>query len=74
MLGTLLEAIAAERARSGAGGGGRYESEPPWEEPRARRRGFRLGGCLLRIGGLMFLLIAAAVIFLLMVFGGLVIG
>lgn len=72
LLETLLEAISADHARSGAGG--RYESEPPRAAPRARRRGFPLGGCLLRIVGLVFLLIVAAVIFLLMVFGGLVIG
>ena len=66
----LTEAIE-ERSRAG----GRYEAgEVAWPEPRARRPGFPVAGCLGRIVGLVFLLIAVVVIFLLLLFGGFFIG
>jgi hypothetical protein len=66
-LGELLEEITEERSRTGADG----EAELPWAEPpRARRPGFPIAGCLFRIVGLVFLLIAAAIIFLFLLFGG----
>ena len=65
-LGDLLEEITVERGRAG----GRYEAEVPWAEPRARRPGFPLAGCLVRIVGLVFLLIAATIICLFLLFGG----
>jgi hypothetical protein len=68
-LGELLEKITEGRARTG----GRYEAEVPWAEPPARR-GPPLAGCLLRIAGMVFLLIVAAVIFLLMLFGGFIVN
>ena len=68
-LGELLEEFTKERARAG----GRYEAEVPWAEPRTRRGGFPLGGCLIRIVGLVFLLIAAGILFLFMLFGGFII-
>jgi hypothetical protein len=69
-LGELLEDITEERARAR----GRYEAEEvPWAEPRARRPGFPLAGCAVRIVGLVFLLIAAAIVFLFLLFGGFVI-
>ena len=54
-----------------------YEVEDaPWvwrpEEP--RRPGFPLAGCLVRIVGLVFLLIAAAIIFLFLLFGGFIVN
>ena len=72
-LGELLKEIIEERARGRA----RYEvEEPPWVgrpvEP--RRPGFPFAGCLIRIVGLVFLLILAAVIFLFLLFGGLIIN
>jgi hypothetical protein len=48
--------------------------EMPWPEPRARRPGFPVVGCLGRIVGLVFLLIVMVVIFLLVLFGGFFIG
>jgi hypothetical protein len=68
-LGELLEEIAGERDRA------RYEAdEVPWaEEPRIRPPLFPLAGCLVRIVGLVFLLIAAAIIFLFLLLGGLII-
>lgn len=69
-LGDLLEEITRERARTRP----RYEvEEVPWAEPPARRSGFPLGGCLVRIVGLVFLLIAAAIIFLFLLFGGFIV-
>jgi hypothetical protein len=66
----LLEDITVERA----GARGRYEAEEvPWAEPRAPRPGFPLAGCVVRIVGLVFLLIAAAIVFLFLLFGGFVI-
>jgi hypothetical protein len=67
-LGELLEEIAEERARAG----GRDETEAPWAEPPARR--LPLAGCLLRIAGMVFLLIVAAIIFLVLLFGGFIIN
>jgi hypothetical protein len=65
----LLEEITEERAR------GRARSEvedAPWARRPAesRRSGFPPAGCLIRIVGLVFLLIAAAIIFLFLLFGG----
>ena len=69
-LGELIEEIARERARTRA----RYEvEEAPWTEPPARRPGFPLAGCLVRIVGLVFLLIAAAIVFLFLLFGGFIV-
>jgi hypothetical protein len=65
-LGELLEDLVEERARAGR----RYEAEAPWAEPAARRPGFPLGGCLVRVVGLVFLLIAAAIISLFVLFRG----
>jgi hypothetical protein len=65
----LLKEITEERARGRA----RYEVEDaPWARRPAepRRPGFPLAGCLVRIVGLVFLLIAAAIIFLFLLFGG----
>ena len=70
-LGELLEEIADERARGRA----RYEVEDArWAKGPAepRRSGLPLAGCLVRIVGLVFLLIAAAIIFLFLLFGGFV--
>jgi len=46
--------------------------DAPWGRRPAepRRPGFPLAGCLVRTVGLVFLLIAAAVIFLFLLFGG----
>jgi len=71
-LGELLEEITGERARARA----RYEiEEVPWTERRAepRRPGFPLAGCLVRVAGLVFLLIAAAIIFLFLLFSGFIV-
>jgi hypothetical protein len=69
-LGELLEEITRERARTRP----RYEvEEVPWAEPPARRPGFPLGGCLVRILGLGFLLFLAFVIFLFLLFGGFIV-
>ena len=69
-IGDLLEELARERARTRA----RYEvEEVPWTEPRARGSGVPLAGCLVRIVGLIVLLIAAAVIFLFLLFGGFIV-
>ena len=71
-LGELLEEITEERARARA----RYEvEEVPWTERRAepRRPGFPLAGCLIRVVGLVFLLIAAAIIFLFVLFSGFIV-
>ena len=69
-LGELLEEITRERARTRT----RYEAEEvPWAEPRPRGPGFLLGGCLVRIVGLVFLLILAAIIFLFLLFGGFIV-
>lgn len=71
-LGELLEALAEERAR------GRAPSEvedAPWV-PRAAeppRSGFPLAGCLVRSVGLVLLLIAAAIIFLFLLFAGFIV-
>ena len=72
-LGELLEEITEERARGRA----RDEVEDaPWtrrpEEP--RRPVFPIAGCLIRGVGLVFLLIAAAILFLFMLFGGFISG
>ena len=69
----LLEEISEGRARRRA----RYEvEEAPWARPRAksRRSGFPLAGCLVRIVGLGVLLVAAAIIFLLLLFGGFIVN
>ena len=68
-LGDLLEGLAAERARTRAG----YEAEVPWPEPRLRRPGFPLVGCLFRAVSLVFLLIVAAIILLFLFFSGFII-
>ena len=71
-LGELLEEITEARARGRA----RYEVEDaPWARRPAepRRPGFPLAGCLVRIVGLVFLLIAAAIIFLFLLFGGFIV-
>lgn len=71
-LGELLEEITEERARGRA----RYEVEDaPWaSRPAEPRPGFPLAGCLVRIAGLVFLLIAAAIIFLSLLFGGFIVN
>jgi hypothetical protein len=64
----LLTEITEERARGRA----RYEVEDaPWARRPAepRRPGLHLAGCLIRIVGLVFLLIVAAIIFLFLLFG-----
>ena len=71
-LGELLEEITEERAR----GRVRYEVEDaPWPTRPAEppRSGFPIAGCLVRIVGLVFLLIAAAIIFLFLLFGGFIV-
>lgn len=68
-LGELLGDMLEERARGRA----RYEAEEvPWAEPRIRRPAFPVGGCLVRIVGLVFLAIVAVIILLFVLFGGLV--
>jgi hypothetical protein len=68
-LGELLREMIDERARARAG----YEAdEVPWVEPRIRPPAFPVGGCLVRIVGLLFLVIVAVVILLSLLFGGLV--
>ena len=69
-LGELLEEFTEARARAG----GHYDAEVPWAEPPTRRVGFPLGGCLIRIVGLVFLLIVAVILFLFILFGGFVIN
>ena len=69
-LGDLLEEIAGERGRTR----GPYEPEVPWVEPTVRRVGLPLAGCLVRIPGLIFLLIVAAIMFVFLLFGGFVVG
>ena len=72
-LGELLEEITDERARGRA----HYEVEDaPWatRPAEARRPGFPLAGCLVRIVSLLFLLIAAAIIFLFLLFRGFIVG
>jgi hypothetical protein len=71
-LGELLEEITEEGARGRA----RYEVDTPWARrpAEARRPGFPLAGCLVRIVGLVFLLIAAAIIFLFLLFGGFIVN
>ena len=69
----LLEEIAEERAR----GRRRHEVEDePWTRRTTEPRppGFPLAGCLVRIVGLVFLLIVAAIIFLFLLFGGFIIN
>ena len=71
-LGELLKEIT-ERARDRT----RYEVEDAsWARRPAepRRPGFPLAGCLVRIAGLVFLLIAAAIIFLFLLFGGFIVN
>jgi hypothetical protein len=70
-LGELLEEITEERARARP----RYEVERvPWPERGADSRpGFALAGCLVRVAGLVFLLIAAAIIFLFLLFSGFIV-
>ena len=65
-LGELLEEITREDARG-------YGAEVPWAEPPARRPGFPLAGCLVRVLGLLLLLFAAAIVFLFLLFGGFII-
>jgi hypothetical protein len=67
-LGELLEELARQRARAG----GPYEAEGPWVTPRTHRGGFPLGGCLIRIASLAFLLLAAFILFLFLLFGGII--
>ena len=67
-LGELLEEFAEERARARAR---REVDAAPWPEPPGRRLGLPVAGCLVRVIGLVFLLILAAVIFLFLLFGGL---
>ena len=72
-LGELLEEITHERAR----GRSRYEVEDtPWARRPAEApgSGFPLAGCLVRIVGLVFLLIVAAIIFLFLLFGGFILN
>jgi hypothetical protein len=66
----LLEAITVGRASAD----GRDEPEAPWVEAPPRRPGFPLAGCLVRLVGLGFLLVAVVIIFLLMLFGGFIIN
>lgn len=70
-LGELLTEIIEERVRAR----GRYGAEEvPWAEPRAPRPGFPLAGCFVRIVALVFLVIAAAIIFMFLLFGGFIVG
>ena len=68
-LGELFEEITEARARAG----GRDEADLPWAEPRAHRPGFPLAGCLVRVVGLVFVLIVAAILLLFLLFGGILI-
>lgn len=68
-----LAELLAELAEAHASGRGRHETvEVPDERPetRARGGGFPFAGCLIRIVLLVFLLFAAAVVFLFVLFGG----
>jgi hypothetical protein len=67
-LGDLLEEITEARARRDASV---EMDETPWAGPPRRGIGFPLAGCLVRILGLGFLLLVAFVIFLFLIFGGL---
>ena len=68
-LGELVEAMTA-RARAR----GRPEAdEMPWLDSPVRRPGFPILGCLGRIVGLVFLLVALAVIFLFLLFAGVIV-
>lgn len=70
-LGELLEEISEARVRTRAP----YEGdETPWAEPPRRGVGFPLAGCLIRILGLGVLLFLAFVVFLFLLFGGLIGG
>ena len=72
-LAELLTEMAEERARARA----RHDAEDvPWTERRTDRPAFPvifpIGGCLVRIVGVVFLVIAALVLLLFVLFGGLV--
>ena len=70
-------AVADELALPKARGRARSEVKgAPWARRPAgpRRPGFPLASCLVRIVGLVFLLIAAAIIFLFLLFGGFIIN
>jgi hypothetical protein len=70
-LGELLEEISEARAHTRAP----YEvDETPWAGPPRRGVGFPLAGCLIRILGLGFLLFLAFVVFVFLLFGGLIGG
>jgi hypothetical protein len=64
-LGELLGEMVEERARAP------YEAEEvPWPEPRIHPPAFPLGGCLVRIVGLVLVVIVAVLILLFLLFGG----
>ena len=67
----LLEEITEAHARRRAP---RAVEVPPWAEPPRRGIGFPIGGCLVRLFGLGLLLFLAFVIFLFVLFGGLIGG
>ena len=69
-LGDLLEAITERGRRARAP----YDpADAPWIEPPVRRAGIPLAGCLFRLLGLVGLLIIAAIMFLLLLFGGFIV-
>ena len=68
-LGDLLEEISEARARGRAP---LEIEETPWAGPARRGIGFPLAGCLVRFLGLGFLLLVAFVVFLFLLFGGLI--
>ncbi len=72
-LAELLAELAEERV-SGRGRGELEEVPRTRPEPRARGGGFPVAGCLIRIVVAIFLVIAAAVAFLFLLFGGFIVG
>lgn len=70
-LGELLGDIIEEHARARR----TYDAGvPPPAPPSLARVGFPLAGCLVRIVGLVFVLIAVAIILMFLLFGGFIVG
>jgi hypothetical protein len=65
VLEELRRTARRDRARDDVG--------TPWGRPRPVRVGFPIAGCLFRLVGLGFLLIVLFILFLVVLFGGLVI-
>ena len=72
---TPLEELLAEITEGRARSRRPYEAEEvEWAEPRARRTGIPVAGCLFRMVSLVFLLIAALILFMFLLFGGFIVG